>query len=83
MGFGDLGPRLRELSRQREWKKMAALVPDDLVDQMAVLGSARDVANGIRQRYGSLLTQTSIYRGGDRFMTDDDWNTLVQVMRAS
>ncbi len=82
LGFEDLGPRLRELSRQREWKKMAGLVPDDLVDQMAVLGSARDVAHGIRQRYGSLLTQVSVYRGGDRFMTDDDWNTLVEVMRA-
>ena len=82
LGFHDLGPRLRELSRQREWKRMAALVPDDLVDAMAVLGSATDVAHGIRQRYGSLLTQVSVYRGGDRFMTDDDWSALVRVLRA-
>ncbi|MCF8570138.1 TIGR03617 family F420-dependent LLM class oxidoreductase [Gordonia sp. HY002] len=53
VGFGDLQPQLRELTRDGDWQAIARLVPDDLVDAVAV--TVDDPAEGaaeILRRYG-------------------------------
>ena len=82
VGYEDLQPRLHELSRAKRWDEMATLVPDDLVDTFVTLGDGAHVGHTLKQRYEGLLTQCSLYRLGDRFMDDDDWQALVSAARS-
>jgi len=51
IGRGDLQPQLRDLSTQGRWDEMTALVDDDLLHALAVVGTPSDVATGLRARY--------------------------------
>lgn len=81
VGFAELGPRLRELSRQKKWDEMATLVPDELLRAMTIIGDPVEVGTALRTRYDGLLTQVSLYRGGDRFMSGEDWTALLGAVR--
>lgn len=59
-GWGDLQPRLRDLTRSGDWAGMAALVDDDLLHSVAVVARPEDVATEIRRRYGSLLDRVAL-----------------------
>ncbi|MGB3303931.1 TIGR03617 family F420-dependent LLM class oxidoreductase [Gordonia sp. (in: high G+C Gram-positive bacteria)] len=56
VGYGDLGPRLHELSRTGGWSEMTKLVGDQLVDAIAV-NAADPVAGAaeLLRRYGPLV----------------------------
>lgn len=61
VGFGALGPRLRELSRSGGWDEMTRLVGDDLVDAIAV--TVHDVDAGAAEllaRYGGLVDRLGL-----------------------
>lgn len=49
-GFGDLQPRLRELTRSNRWGDLVAAVPDDLVDLVCVSGSPEEVGRQLLVR---------------------------------
>ncbi|SHV68319.1 Probable oxidoreductase [Mycobacteroides abscessus subsp. abscessus] len=55
-GRAEMGPKLKERSKQGEWESMAALVDDDFVDTAAV--TVTDPGQGareLRDRYGDLV----------------------------
>lgn len=81
VGFGDLSPALHALSRARAWEQMSALVPDDLVDRMVLLDSPSALGKRMVERYRGTLDQVSIFRGGDQFMSTDDWGELARSIR--
>ena len=83
VGYGDLMPELRQLSRERQWDRMSSLVPDDLVDRMTLLDAPDALGRKMVERYGDVLSQISIYRGGDRFMSGKDWEMLSQAVIGS
>lgn len=67
---------LRALARQRRWDDMAAMVDDDLLDRFAIIGPAREVGRRLAVKYDGVLTEVSLYRGGDQFMDEQDWHEL-------
>jgi probable F420-dependent oxidoreductase len=58
-GWAGLHERLHAASRRGEWEAMTAMVPDDVVDAFAVVGSAAEVARGLRERWTGLVTRLS------------------------
>jgi probable F420-dependent oxidoreductase len=54
-GFGDLHPRLNALSKEGRWADMDALVPDELVETIAVVGRRDEVADLVLERVGGGL----------------------------
>jgi probable F420-dependent oxidoreductase len=50
-GWGDLQPRLRDLTREGRWAELPAAVPDEVVDALALVGSPKDVAAGLQRRF--------------------------------
>ena len=50
-GWGELQPRLRDLTRAGDWAGLPAAVPDEVVDTLGLVGSPEDVAAGLRSRY--------------------------------
>jgi probable F420-dependent oxidoreductase len=49
-GFGDLQPRLRDLTREGRWAEMSSHVPDELVDLVCVSGTPAQLGAALRVR---------------------------------
>jgi alkanesulfonate monooxygenase SsuD/methylene tetrahydromethanopterin reductase-like flavin-dependent oxidoreductase (luciferase family) len=57
-GWGDLGMRLHQLSTSSgrgKWAEMAALVPGEMLERLAVIGEPATAAAELARRYGGLL----------------------------
>jgi probable F420-dependent oxidoreductase len=59
-GWGDLQPRLRELTQSGDWAAMAEQVSDDLLHAVAVVGEPDQVAAEVRRRYGAVLDRVAL-----------------------
>lgn len=59
-GLGDLRPKLQECTRRGDWEAMSALVPDALVDAVAIVAPPDEVALAIEERYGRLLERVAL-----------------------
>lgn len=64
-GHGDLQPELHRLSKEGRWDRMAALVPDELVDEIAVVGTPAEIADRLRDRSAGLTDHIGIVAHGD------------------
>lgn len=53
-GWGDLHRRLNKLSKQGRWDDMTAMIPDELVETIAVVGSRDQIAPAIAERVSGL-----------------------------
>ena len=59
-GYADLHPELNRLSKMGRWDEMAALIPDDLIEQLAVVGSRRDIAGKVIARSVGIADTVSL-----------------------
>ncbi len=59
-GWGDLQPKLQECTRLGDWAAMAALIPDDVLDAVAIVAPPDEVAPAIEERYGNLLDRVAL-----------------------
>lgn len=59
-GWADVSPRLHELSMRGEWKAMADLVTDEMLEVYAVTGAWDDIGARVRERYAGLLDRVSL-----------------------
>ena len=69
-GYGDLGRELNAMSKAGKWNEMASRVPDDLVHMFAAVGTHREIAGKIGDRFGGVsdalnLRADSSSAGGD------------------
>jgi probable F420-dependent oxidoreductase len=60
-GWGELADRLNAMSRRQEWDEMGRAIPDDMLDAFAVAGTPEQVATGLQERFGDVLTRISLY----------------------
>lgn len=63
IGFGDLQPKLNRLSKENKSAEMEALIPDEFVQQFAIIAEPKDVAQKLVDKYKHLenLSRLSIY----------------------
>jgi probable F420-dependent oxidoreductase len=59
-GYGDLHADLNALSKAGRWAEMAALIPDNLVDHIAVVGPRADIAGKISERTRGISDRVSL-----------------------
>jgi probable F420-dependent oxidoreductase len=57
---GDLQPELRRLTKEGRWSEMGALVTDELVSRIAVVGSPREAGRELVRRYAGLASRVAI-----------------------
>lgn len=63
-GWQGLGDELHTLTRAGKWDEMAARVPDEVVEEVAVSGAtARAIAEATLARYGGLVDRVNIHAG--------------------
>jgi probable F420-dependent oxidoreductase len=53
-GLGDLGRELNAMSKAGKWNEMAGIVSDDVVHLFAAVGTHREIAARITERFGGL-----------------------------
>ncbi|MEM7135922.1 MAG: TIGR03617 family F420-dependent LLM class oxidoreductase [Myxococcota bacterium] len=54
---GELQPALRQMTKEGRWGDMAAAIDDDLLERIAVVGTPKECAAIIGQRYRSLASR--------------------------
>jgi len=59
-GWGALHPRLNALSKQGRWDDMTALVPDDMVEAIAIVGRRDEIAGRIRDKVAGIADTVSL-----------------------
>lgn len=81
-GYADLGRTLNGLMREGKLREMAAAIPDDLLEQIAIICAPAQVGERMRARYDGVLDRVSLYMavGGD--VVFDDWRELIAAIHA-
>lgn len=64
-GWEAVGPELHRKSLQGDWKGMARLINDEMLDAVAVTGSYETIGKQLRERYSGLLDRVSLYQPYD------------------
>ena len=78
----DFGPRLTALSKRGEWERMAEVIPDEVVAEVAVEASVDRLGDAVRARYEGLLDRVGFYiLGQDMAAIPDD--TLARAVAAA
>jgi probable F420-dependent oxidoreductase len=77
-GWGDICERLHELSLREEWKRMAAEVTDDVLDEFVIEGTWGEIGPALRARYEGLADRVRLYRPFDG---RDEWKSLPEAFK--
>ncbi|MCS7275697.1 MAG: TIGR03617 family F420-dependent LLM class oxidoreductase [Dehalococcoidia bacterium] len=62
-GWAEIGERLVRLSREGRWRDMPALISNEIVSEMSVMGSLSEIPSLIKERYGGLITSINMVFG--------------------
>jgi probable F420-dependent oxidoreductase len=60
-GWGDLQDDLNRMSKEGKWKEMGELITDDILETFAVVGEPEQLASGLEERYGDIVSRISFY----------------------
>jgi len=60
-GYNELGKQLGQLMREGRIDEMPALIPDALMDNIALFAKPNEVGTKLRERYTGLLDRVSLY----------------------
>ena len=59
-GYGELHHDLNRMSKAGRWTEMAALIPDDFVDRIAIVGPRNEIASRISTRASGITDRVSL-----------------------
>jgi probable F420-dependent oxidoreductase len=77
-GWQDIAPALHRKSVEGDWKGMADLITDEMVDTFAVTGSYATIGARLRERYAGLLDRTAFYTPYQHGLDDPRLPRLVK-----
>ncbi len=77
-GWQDIIPHLHRKSVEGDWKGMADLITDEMVDTYAVTGTYATIGQKIRERYAGLIDRTALYQTGQPNVDDPRLARLVK-----
>ncbi len=80
-GYEQVGRDLSERARRGEWAEMQKLVPDTLLDAIAVVAKPADLPAALRRRYDGLLHRISLYFPIAPPDDEARWRSFVEAFR--
>jgi len=75
-GWEAVVPELHQKSLEGDWKGMAALITDEMLDTIAVSGDWDSIGPKLRERYADLLDRVALYQACE---TSVDGATLARL----
>ncbi len=82
-GWGDLTPRLNELSRQGRWDAMGSLITDEMLAEFAVIGPKDRIGDLLIEKYRGRLDRICLYMPFRPGNDEDWWQEIVRKVRAA
>jgi probable F420-dependent oxidoreductase len=79
-GWGHLTPQLHRKSIEGDWRGMAELITDEMVDTYAVTATYDTLAAKLRERYAGLLDRTGLYQPYQQSLDDPRLPALIKAM---
>jgi probable F420-dependent oxidoreductase len=81
LGRGELQTELHRLSKRGRWLEMAALVDDELLEQVAVVGPRDRIPKLLVERYGQLVDRLALVAP---FAPDEElWSDVVAAVKTA
>jgi probable F420-dependent oxidoreductase len=80
-GWGDLGPRLRELIRADRWDDLGAVLSDEVLDTLVPSGTFDSLPGLLRERFGGLGQGIVVSPPGDTG-DDDAFRQVIAALRS-
>ncbi|MEM7404947.1 MAG: TIGR03617 family F420-dependent LLM class oxidoreductase [Pseudomonadota bacterium] len=80
-GLDGLGKELSALMRKGDFDAMQKLVPDRLVEEVAVVAAPTELPVKLRQRYEGVLDRVSLYFPLAADADDAEWHQFVQSFK--
>ena len=62
-GWGDTGEELYEMSTRGRWNEMASRISDDMLHELAIVGTFDELPARVRERYGGIATTVNLVFG--------------------
>jgi probable F420-dependent oxidoreductase len=82
-GYDSLGKELSALMRQGDLAAMPKLVPDALLEEVALVASPSELPRKLRQRYEGILQRVSLYFPLPQGAPEAEWQRFVDTFRAA
>lgn len=82
-GYDGLGKQLSDLMRQGDFAAMPTLVPDALLEEVAIVASPSELPTKLRQRYEGVLERVSLYFPIPQGAPEAEWTQFVETFRAA
>jgi hypothetical protein len=78
-GWGDLHCELNRLSKQGHWDEMTALIDDDVLETIAVVGERKEIAAKLRTRLAGIADGASLTH--NRAPDPEHWSDIVAELK--
>jgi hypothetical protein len=80
-GLGDLGRELNAMSKAGKWDSMPSRVSDDVVHLFAAVGTHREIAGKIAERFGGVSDALSLRADSSSFGGDVPPDVIQEIKR--
>ena len=77
-GWGEIGEKLSALAARQKWGEMPGLIDDKLLDQIATVAEADELADALRERYTGIADRLTVYMPFEPGERDDFWRQLCK-----
>jgi probable F420-dependent oxidoreductase len=81
-GWEAVGPELHQKSLDGDWKGMARLITDEMLDTVAVSGTYQSLGSKLRERYAGLLDRTALYQPYEASVDEPRQAALMKQLKA-
>ena len=82
-GYGSVGKELNDLMRKGDMAAMPKLVPDALLEEVAVVASPAELPARLRRRYEGVLQRVSLYFPIEAHDSEARWQDFASAFRAA
>ncbi|MEM7253979.1 MAG: TIGR03617 family F420-dependent LLM class oxidoreductase [Pseudomonadota bacterium] len=82
-GYSSIGKELSALMRNGQLDEMPRLIPDALLDEVAVSGAPSEIPTKLRSKYEGVLDRVSLYFPVPEGADEQEWQHFVQTFRSA
>ncbi len=80
-GWGDIHAELNALSKRGRWDEMTALIGDDILESIAVIGPREEIAEKLTQRLDGIADGVSLTH--NRYPDPSQWADIVGQLKGT